>query len=45
MKNENGTTISKLMGWPGLRNQEEFISVLERNRPGDESGNTGGRKL
>lgn len=33
MKNESGITVSDLMGWSGLRNQEEFISVLERNRP------------
>src|SRR5208337_1711383 len=33
MKNENGITISDLMGWRPDGSQEEFISVLEENRP------------
>lgn len=33
MKNENGITISDLMGWSTSGSQDEFISVLEENRP------------
>jgi malate synthase len=32
MKNENGISISDLMGW-SLSDQEDFISVLEENQP------------
>ncbi|HIJ75236.1 MAG TPA: hypothetical protein HPP81_00800 [Deltaproteobacteria bacterium] len=37
MKNEKGVTISELMGWKPDGSQEEFISVLEANRPLRES--------
>jgi hypothetical protein len=33
MKHESGKTISDLMGWSADRSQEDFISVLEGNRP------------